>query len=193
MPLFVDDLFAKLSEPIKVYAEQEVIDILERDIFNWAIYPRFCELSNENGNVLEYKAFKSGDEFSAADLRVAVIGVNHKVPSVGFIVSDEKTTFAISGDTAEMNEFWERVNKEDKLDALLIECAFPNELKDLASASHHLTPDGLKAEIDKFKHKNCPIYVINIKPMYRDEIVAQIRKLNIENLQILEVGKVYDF
>jgi ribonuclease BN (tRNA processing enzyme) len=193
LPLFIDDLFATLAEPIRIYAEREVIEILERDIFNWAIYPRFCELYNENGAVLEYKAFSAGEEFFVGDLRVVAVSVNHKVPTVGFIISDEKTTFAITSDTAEMDEFWQKVNSVDHLDALLIECAFPDELKDLAHVSHHLTPDVLRSEIGKFKHENCPIYVINIKPMYRDDIVAQIGKLNIENLRILEVGKIYNW
>jgi len=193
LPLFIDDLFASLREPVRIHAAAEVIKVLERDIFNWSVYPRFSELSNENGAVLEYKAFEIGREFFIGDLRFTAVGVNHKVPTVGLIVSDEKTSIAFSGDTAEMDGFWHKVNEINHLDALLIECAFPDELKDLAQVSHHLTPDKLKSELLKFKHVNCPIYVINIKPMYREEIVAQIKKLNIKNLQILEVGKIYDW
>ena len=193
LPLFVDDLFASLREPIRIYAAAEVIEILERDVFNWSIYPRFSELSNDNGAVLEYKAFEANEEFTVGDLRVVAVGVNHKVPTVGFIVRDETASFAISSDTAEMDEFWQKVNQTNHLDALLIECAFPDELKDLAQVSHHLTPAILKSEIAKFKHEDCPIYVINLKPMYREKIVAQIEKLNIKNLQILEVGKIYNW
>ena len=75
----------------------------------------------------------------------------------------------------------------------MIECAFPDELEELAEASHHLTPQLLKKEICKFRHKDCPIYVINLKPMYRNQIIKQLEKLQIENLNILEVGKVYEF
>jgi ribonuclease BN (tRNA processing enzyme) len=193
LPLFIDDLFATLSEPIRVHATTEVINILERDIFNWDIYPRFSELKNDAGAVLEYRSFEIGREFSAKHLSFKSANVNHKVPAVGFVVSDSKTTFAISGDTADMNEFWEVVNKEESLDAILIECAFPNELEYLAHNAHHLTPKSLQNEIAKLQNKNCPIYIINMKPMYRDEIVGQIADLKKENLQILEVGKVYDW
>src|SRR5918998_1216332 len=41
LPLFIDDLFAILKEPICVHAEKKVIDTLERDVFNWSVYPRF--------------------------------------------------------------------------------------------------------------------------------------------------------
>lgn len=193
LPLFIDDLFAGLSEPIRIHATAEVIEVLERDIFNWSVYPRFSELSNENGAVMEYKTFENGLEFCINDLHFVAVSVNHKVPTVGLIVSNEKKSFAITGDTAEMEEFWSEVNKVDRLDALLIECAFPNELRDLAQVSHHLTPDCLKSEISKFKNETCPIYIINIKPMYYEEIVAQIAELDIKNLEILEVGKIYNW
>ena len=35
LPLFIDDLFASLIEPVRVFATAEVIEVIERDIFNW--------------------------------------------------------------------------------------------------------------------------------------------------------------
>jgi ribonuclease BN (tRNA processing enzyme) len=193
LPLFVDDLFASLKKPIRVHAAPEVIETLERDVFNWSVYPRFSELNNQYGEVLNYRPFQSEKVFQAAHLDFKAVEVNHKVPSVGFIISDKKTKIALSGDTAEMNKFWSAVNKEKNLDALLVECAFPDNLKDLAYSSHHLTPKILRAELGKFRHRNCPIFAINLKPMYRQQIVSELEDLQIENLEILEVGRVYDF
>jgi cAMP phosphodiesterase len=193
LPLFVDDLFAILKEPICVHAEEKVIETLERDVFNWSVYPRFSELNNEHGEVLSYHPFQADEEFKVAHLNIKALKVNHKVPSVGFIISDNKTKIAITGDTAEMDNFWQSVNEEEQLDALLIECAFPTQLKDLACSSHHLTPKLLEHELSKFRHKNCPIYAINLKPMYREQIVNELADLQIENLKVLKVGQMYDF
>lgn len=193
LPLFVDDLFAGLTEPIRVHATAEVIEILERDVFNWQVYPRFSELRNDFGAVLEYLPFEIGREFSVKHLGFKPVKVNHLVSSVGFVISDRKTTFALSGDTTEMTDFWEVVNGEKKIDTLLIECALPDELAELANLSHHLTPKTLQREIAKLRRTETPIYIINMKPMYRAEIVRQIEDLKIENLQFLEVGKIYDF
>lgn len=193
LPLFIDDLFSNLEEPVCVYATAEVIEILERDIFNWAVYPRFSELKNDNGTVLKYVEFKTGKQFNVRHLHIKSVEVNHKVPAVGFIICDGKTKFAITGDTSKAGTFWEAVNKEKNLDALLIECAFPDKMEELADASHHLTPKLLESELANLHHKNCPIYVINLKPMYREQIVKEIENLNITNLNILEVGKIYDF
>lgn len=192
LPLFIDDLFPILKEPVRVYATREVIDVLETHIFNWAVYPRFSEIKNDHGEVIEYVEIKNS-EFDVKHLNLHPAAVNHRVPSTGFIVSDGKSTIAISGDTAEMDEFWDVVNKIERLDALLIECAFPDEFEELSSISHHLTPAKLKTEIGKLKHSDCPIYVINIKPSYREAIVSQLEKLSLLRLQILEVGKEYYF
>lgn len=193
LPLFIDDLFAGLTEPVRIFATAEVIKIIERDIFNWSVYPSFSELTNKNGAVLEYHPFKVGKEFFVKHLRIKAIEVNHKVPTSGFLVADDKTTFALTGDTAEMDGFWEIINAEKNLAALLVECSFPNELEELAHVSHHLTPKTLQKELTKFDQKNCPVYVINIKPMYFDEVIRQVAGLNIENLDILKVGQVYEF
>ena len=193
LPLYIDDLFASLTEPIRVHATKEVVEVLERDIFNWSVYPRFSELTSENGAVMQYQPFEVEKDFSIKNLSIKAINVNHKVPTVGLIVSDERTTFAMTGDTAEMDKFWECVNNEKDLNAVLIECAFPDELDDLAHISHHLTPKSLQTELAKCNHRGCSIFIINIKPMYREQIVRQIEKLKIPNLEILEVGKVYQW
>ncbi len=192
LPLFIDDLFAVLKEPICVHATREVIEILEQDIFNWRIYPRFSVLENEFGRVFEYHQIAEDTSFHIENLRITPVKVNHKVPSVGFFIEDGETTIALSSDTAQMNDFWQKAD-EKKLSTILIECAFPNDLIKLAQDSHHLTPNGLARELQKLSNQHAQIYVINLKPMYRRQIIEQIESLHVKNLQILEVGKVYDF
>lgn len=193
LPLFIDDLFASLEEPVSVFALKEVNDILKKHIFNWAIYPDFAELENDNGIVLEYCSFEKNQEFTVKHLKIKAIEVNHKVPSVGFIVSDGSVKIAVSGDTASSENFWHVLNQEENLNAIMIECAFPDYLDELAEASHHLTPKLLKEELKNLNHKNTPIYIINIKPMYRNDIIRQIYDLKIENVEILKIGKVYNW
>lgn len=193
LPLFIDDLFANIIKPVEIYATEDVIKILKEDIFNWDVYPDFAELENDNGVVLKYCPFEIGKPFKSEHLEATAIGVNHKVPAVGFVISDGKTKFAITGDTAEMDSFWDTINKEKDLDALLIECAFPNKLADLAEVSHHITPKKLETELAKFELTDCPIYVINIKPMYYKEIIDEIELLNLNKVEIFEVDKIYQF
>jgi cAMP phosphodiesterase len=193
LPLFIDDLFATLTEPVRIHAGAEVIEVLERDIFNWRVYPRFSELSNRKGPVLEYREIQPGLNFKIGDLTVLPIGVNHKVPSTGFIISDGSATMALTGDTGATDGFWETVNAEAAVSAVLVECAFPNELADLSATSHHLTPKGLGTELAKLERSDCEVFVVNLKPAYREDTIRQIRELEIPRLSILEVGRVYDW
>jgi cAMP phosphodiesterase len=193
LPLFIDDLFATLKVPIRVHATTEMIEILERDIFNWEVYPRFSELSNEYGPVVEYVEFERGSRFSVQHLNLVSVPVNHKVSASGYIVSDDGTSVAITGDTAETDEIWTAINSITDLKALLIECAFPNELSELAAVSNHLTPRKLEHELTKLQNTHCEIHIINMKPMYRQSIIKEIGELGNDRLQILEVGKVYEW
>lgn len=193
LPLFIDDLFATLTGPIRIHATPEVIEVLEENIFNWKIYPRFSELENEFGPVVDYVEFRPGICFGVQNLTVAPIEVEHKVQSCGFIISDPNVTIAITGDTAPTEGFWSRVNELASVRAVLIECAFPNELSELASLSFHLTPKDLERELGKLTRTDCDIFVTNIKPAYRDDTVSQINGLKIERLQVLEVGRTYEW
>lgn len=193
LPLFIDDLFSTLTEPVRVHASAEVIDILEEHVFNWSIYPRFSELENDFGPVMKYKEFQPGVEFAIGKYSVLPVEVNHKVQSCGFIISDGNTSIAATGDTAPTDVFWQTVNGLDSLNAVLVECAFPDELAELAQISHHLTPSGLADEIAKLTRTDCAVYVANIKPAYRERTVSEIKSLGIERLEILEIGRKYNW
>jgi cAMP phosphodiesterase len=193
LPLFIDDLFATLKQPVRVHATKQMIEILERDIFNWEVYPRFSELSNDHGPVIDFVEFERGSSFSVQHLNVTSVPVNHKVSASGYIISDGKISVAITGDTAETDEIWTKLNSISDLKALLIECAFPNELGDLAAVSNHLTPRKLDHELKKLNDPDCEVHIINMKPMYRDSIIRELAELETSRINIFEVGRVYEW
>ena len=193
LPIFIDDLFPTLKRPIRVYATQVVIDLLERDIFNWNVYPRFSELKNDFGSVMEYVPVPEGQEFQVAHLKVTAVPVNHIVPTVGLLVSDGRSTVAFSSDTAETEEFWNLVNRAPNVDALLIETSFPNSMAQLAEVSRHFTPASLGRELGKLNHNGLDILAVHMKPAYRETIIAELRALNISGLDVMEPGKTYSW
>jgi ribonuclease BN (tRNA processing enzyme) len=193
LPIFIDDSFPSLKEPIRIYATEEVIGLLERDVFNWNVYPRFSDLKNDYGPVMEYIPIPIGQPFSVAHLSVVAVPVNHIVPTVGLIVSDGQKSVAFSSDTAETEEFWKIVNEMKDLDALLIEASFPNRMAKLAHVSRHFTPASLGQELKKLTHNGMDIMTVHLKPSYRDEIIEQLNALNIPKLRVMEPGKVYEW
>ena len=193
LPLFVDDLFASLTSPIRIHVTKQMKDILERDIFNWSVYPRFSELSNERGAVIEYVEFDGGGQFDVAHLKVNGVRVNHQVAAVGYFLNDGAASIAITGDTAETDEFWDLCNETDSLKAVMVECAFPDEMERLSIDSNHLTPRRLASELHKLEHVDVPVYVVNLKPMYRERVIGQLEAANIPRVEIMKVGRVYEF
>ena len=193
LPIFIDDLFETLKNPVRVYATQEVIDLLERDIFNWNVYPRFSELKNEFGPVMEYVPIPTRQAFKVRHLTVTAVAVNHIVPTVGLVVSDGKSTVAFSSDTSETDEFWNVVNGIPRLDALLIEASFPNSMANLAEVSRHYTPASLQRDLRKLNHNGLDILAVHIKPAYRQMVIDELRGLNIPKLDVMESGRIYNW
>jgi len=193
LPIFIDDLYPTLKAPVRVYATEVVIALLERDVFNWNVYPRFSELRNEFGPVMEYVPIPEGKEFKFAHLTVIALPVNHIVPTVGLIVSDGKSTVAFSSDTAETDQFWEAINRIPRVDALLVEASFPNSMAQLAEVSRHFTPASLSQELKKLDHNGMDILAVHLKPAYRDLIIEQLGALNLPNLNVMEPGRTYSW
>lgn len=193
LPIFVDDLFAELEEPIRIHGTPEVIELLERDVFNDCVYPRFAELRNQHGPVMKYAPFTAGERVSIAHLTVLAVEVNHIVPTVGLLVSDGKSTVLFSSDTAETDELWKVANSVPHLDALFIEASFPNSMGDLAKVSKHLTPQTMAHELGKLNHNGLDILAVHVKPAYRAKVIEEITALGIENLSVMETGKVYEW
>lgn len=195
LPIFLDDLFSTLTEPVRIHTTREIIELLERDIFNWTVYPRFSELSNDRTRIMEYVPFQIGEEFQVAHLRVTAVAVNHSVPTVGLLVSNSKTTIAFSSDTAETEDFWTLINRAPYLDALIIEASFPNRMAELATASKHLTPNSLQRELGKLadQHQGLNVLAVHLKPAYREPLVAELNALGIRNLSVMEPGRTYEW
>jgi cAMP phosphodiesterase len=193
LPIFIDDLYPTLKEPIRVHATPEVIGLLERDVFNWNVYPRFSDLKNDYGPVMEYVPIPIGTPFTVAHLSVIAVPVNHIVPTIGLIVSDGQKSIAFSSDTAETEDFWKIVNEMKGLDVLLIEASFPDRMAKLAEVSRHFTPASLVQELKKLNHNGMDIMTVHLKPSYRDEIIEELKALNIPKLSVMEPGKVYSW
>jgi len=193
LPIFIDDLYPTLTEPVRVHATPEVIELLERDVFNWNVYPRFSDLRNNYGSVMEYVPIPIGSAFPVAHLSVIAVPVNHIVPTVGLIISDSSSSVAFSSDTAETDLFWDVVNDTPHLDALLIEASFPDNMAELAEVSRHFTPASLGRELKKLDHNGIDVLAVHLKPSYRDLIIRELSALNIPKLGVMEPGKTYSW
>lgn len=189
LPLFVDDLFSTLRSPVRVYAAKPMIAALRAHIFNDVIYPNFEEIENEFGPVLVFQEYEFGREFTVQGLTILPVEVNHNEPSAGFLIRDDSGSVLLTGDTADTVEIWSLAAEATRLRAVFVESAFPNGMVELASTARHLTPIGLKNEIGKLNKSDVPIYIVNIKPMFREQVIAEIKNLDLPDVFIFPIGR----
>jgi cAMP phosphodiesterase len=181
---------AGARRPVVATGVEPVIRSLQTHAFNNVIWPDFTTIPSPDAPVLRFRTLAEEAEQRVGDLWVTPVPVDHTVPTTGFIIHDGEVGFVYSGDTGPTERLWRSARGLRGLRALIIECAFPNRLAGLASASCHLTPALLQRELDKVP-PDLPAWVFHIKPQFHQETAEELARLNSGRIQILEQGKTY--
>ena len=99
LPFFLDNVFAKISQPIIVYGTAPVVDSLKRHVFNDELWPDFTKLPNESAPTLRFQKIDPEKTFAISNLSFTPVPVDHLIPTVGFLVEDEKAAILYTSDT----------------------------------------------------------------------------------------------
>lgn len=171
---------------------EPVVHDLRSHCFNNRLWPDFSTLSGTgNGQgVFRFHTLMEGVETRVGDLWVTAVPVDHGVPCTGYLLHDGQSGVAYSGDTGPTERLWKAIRGVKQIRAAIVECAFPNRLRELARASGHLTPDLLGREVAKMD-QGLPIWVFHVKPQFFDETVEELYALKIPRLELLEQDKIY--
>ncbi|MEC4671834.1 MAG: 3',5'-cyclic-nucleotide phosphodiesterase [Nitrospirota bacterium] len=189
LPPLVDNLAAISGDPMTLASIPQVLNGLRNHIFNDQVFPNFFALPTRDKPILKDVVLPEGQETWLSGIGFTPVKVNHSVPTVGFIIRDNDSSWLYSGDTYETHALWEMAAKVPNLKAAFIETSFPDEMKELASIAKHLTPSLLAQEFKKIGRPDLPLYVYHLKPPFRDQITDQLSKLGIPNLTILQEGQ----
>jgi len=167
-----------------------VVDAVRTGVFNNVIWPDFSAIPRECPAVI-YQPLVAGTPHRIGDLQVTAVPVDHTVPAAGFIVHDGISGFVYSGDTGPTEALWKSARDVRGIRAVLLECAFPNRLAELADISRHLTPDRVREERKKLP-RDVPVLIYHVKPQFADETVAELAELG-EGITVVEQDKTYTF
>ncbi len=193
VPLLSDLLVGRRRTPVRVHASTACARTLRESIFNDELWPDFTRIPSDQSPVMEIRAFDPSRPFRIGRYTVSPVPVAHPVESVGFVISDGRSAFAVSGDTGPTSRFWRRVNAEKRLRALIVELSFPNAMQGLADLSGHLTPRTLAAELEKLDHNGLPILLYHLKPAHLRELRRELAQLALPNVRILSRGDEFTF
>lgn len=193
LPFLIDNNFSAPGFSLRIYSIPEVIASMKNHLFNNHTWPDFTCLPNDLTPVLKLVEINVEEPVVINGLTVRAVHVSHNVPTAGYIVEDRKSAIAFSSDTGPTERFWELVNAQKRLKAVITEASFPNEMEGLARVSGHLTPALLDEELDKLT-RDVPVYVYGPKPKHVDTIRKQVKQLrHKKRLKLLVQGKTYKF
>jgi cAMP phosphodiesterase len=190
---FLADTFASSGEDrsVTVTGIAPVVDSLRDDVFDNVVWPNFAAIPSRDAPVVRFRTLAEGAEQRVGDFWVTPVPVSHSVPAAGFIVHDGSRGFVYSGDTGPTVGLWKAMHGLPGLRAVVLECAFPDRLADLAERSKHLTPALVQRELDKLP-PDVAVWIFHIKPPFYEETAEQLSRLDTGGrLTLLEQDKTY--
>ncbi|GAB4130157.1 MAG: 3',5'-cyclic-nucleotide phosphodiesterase [Sideroxydans sp.] len=193
LPLLVDSVGFMRDRPLTVHATAETLEILRRNIFNWAIWPDFAEIMNGRQPVMRWQEITLGVTTELGGRRITPLPANHVVPAVGFRVDSGAASLVFSGDTTTCDALWQAVNAIPNLRYLIVETAFSDAERELAVLSKHLCPSLLAEELAKLRLRP-EIYISHLKPGEAELTMKQIaERTGAYTPRILQNGQEFEF
>jgi ribonuclease BN (tRNA processing enzyme) len=175
LPLMIDSIADMRDKPLTIYATDSTLEIIKNHIFNWAIWPDFSEIPSRENPVMQYKAIRLGKKTRLGDRSITALPAEHTVPAVGYHLDSGAGSFVFTGDTTCNDALWPVVNKIANLRFLVIETAFSNREKRLATMSKHLCPSMLAEELAKLA-RDAEIYITHLKPGQIELTMSEIEE-----------------
>lgn len=174
----ISDLIVKRRKrPLNIWGSKHTISVLKKHLFNNLLWPDFTKIPSAKNPTIRFNVLKVEKENIIDGITVFPIPVNHTVETVGFIISKNNSSFAISGDTGPTNRFWQYINEQRDIKCIFVELSFPEEKRNIAEDSKHLTPLMLKNELTKLtNHTNIPIFLYHMKPLFYEALEKEIKE-----------------
>lgn len=192
LPFLVENVFGKQNEVLTVYCSKESMANIKKNMFNNDTWPDFTKIPAKNLPTITFKEIVPEVSFDIGDLIFLPIRVDHIVPTLGFLITNNNSAILYSSDTAPTKRIWEIANATVNLKAVLLEVSFGNSLEKVAELSKHLVPKTVKEELKKLK-RDVPVYLYHLKPPWIKTIKKEIESLKMSNLDFLIQDKKYNF
>ncbi len=174
------------NRTITIHSLPENLKVLKKHYLNDLVWPDFTKIPSEDDPILRLSPFAPEQPIEADGIRITPIPVTHPVPCTGFLIEENGMQFLYTADTGRTDRIWEVANAQPNLQGIIMDCSFPNEFERLAEVSGHLTPNGMRDELRKFKRLgDVPVYLYHMKPESLSVLTAQVERLDIPHLRML--------
>ncbi|MDH5518401.1 MAG: 3',5'-cyclic-nucleotide phosphodiesterase [Gammaproteobacteria bacterium] len=191
LSFLMDTLFSHSDHQIQVFAQQDTINTIKSHVFNWAVWPDFSALPNEQQPIVVFNAMEAGEEKVVGKRTIRMIAANHTVPTVALCVTENDKSFAFSADTTTNDTIWAALNQLPSLELLFVESAFPNQQIELSKLAMHYCPALLADDLKKLRHQP-KICISHTMPIDEEIIMQQCHQAIPERqISLLSAEQIY--
>ncbi len=142
---------------------------MKNHTFNDEIWPDFTKINllNSNKKSLILKTIEENETIKIGHYSITAIKANHIPGAFGFkVLKNNLNGYIISGDTYIQDNLWNIINKDKRIEFLIVECSFPSNMQKLALASKHYTPKILSEEIKKLTRNDLTNIYLSFKTSF---------------------------
>ena len=193
----LDNYFHLRRKSLNIIGLPETITAIKENFLNNTIWPDFSKikLALSDEMAVRYTEIEIGKEYSIGeDETIQAFLTDHTVASCGYVYKKEGSGVLITADTYSLDSLVEVVSYDKSIKSLVVECSFPNELKELAINSKHLTPELLFSQLKKVENSNLSLNINHIKPSYFKKISEEIEEnRGVWDAKILKDGNFITF
>lgn len=107
LPIFIENAFEADSECVTIYGSEAVLDGLSRDMFNDRTWPDFIAISEHEVRLLQLVQLEPMEPLRIEGLTITPVPVDHLVPTLGFLIEDDRSAVLIASDTGPTDLLWE--------------------------------------------------------------------------------------
>lgn len=188
-----DNCFGLKPVPFQVHTHHTVKQIIFDHLLNDIIWPDFSKIPSVEKPTIKINGVEPEHTFRVGGFEVTPVPVKHPLDAMGYIIEKDNAAVLFTLDTGPTERIWEIASKFKNLKAIFTEVSFPNHLQKVADMSDHHTPQTIAREIAKMP-KDIPIILTHLKPNYREEILSEMKALNLTRVKILEKdGQFFNF
>ncbi|MGM0519687.1 MAG: HD domain-containing phosphohydrolase [Campylobacterota bacterium] len=181
LPFVIESFYEKREETLTVYGSKETIESIKQHTFNNKVWPDFTkiDLLHSNKKALQFKEIEANIPTKIQEYEIVAFDASHVKGAFGFeVIKNNNYSYLISGDTYLSDTLIQKA-KNKRVNSLIIECSFPDNLSKLAKDSKHLTPKLVKQTLDGINRDDLQVFLYHLKPLYDEKIKKEINSYEI--------------
>lgn len=176
LPMLLANLFNALdpSQSVTLYGSKDTFAALKAHVFNWVIWPDMTVMPSAEKPLVRLQEIAAGESITIEGIEIKAFSTYHTVPTFGYAVRKAGQLTAFVADTGYAESVVSALNALAPLDAIILECSFPNELEAIALQSCHLTPQLCEKLLGGLTEQPKRICINHLKPDLAERIQPQL-------------------